>query len=675
MQLLKFVPIKLTLFLVLGIIVGKYANTTITVPFVLTIGSLIILGILFKTKNSKMFIYFGITALVLTFSIGFLAVTWAHPNNKTNYYANYTSEKPQEIHLKIIEVLKPTQFSDRYIATIFKVNATKTSGKILLTVARDTSSSSIKVDDELLVFRTLSQIYAPLNPHEFNYKKYLEGLGIYQQLKVQSTAIIVTKNPTITGFGIAANWRASIISNLKKQHFGSEELAIIQALVLGQRNDITEETYTNYKNAGAIHLLAISGLHIGVLLFLLHLLLKPLEMLPFGKKIKLGLMVSILWSFAFLAGLSASIVRAVTMFSFLAYASYLNRPTNSFNILALSLFFILLWKPTYLFQVGFQMSYAAVFAIICIYPMLQGFWSPKQVFVRKLWQLLSVSVAAQIGVLPISLFYFHQFPSLFFISNLVIVPFLGILLGGGILIIILSLCGILPSFVTEFYDQLIRVMNIIIKWIAQQEAFIFKDIPFDNIQLFLGYFLLIALVLALKKPNSKKIAVVLFSLLAFQLWFMYTTYKTSKEEQLIIVHQSRNSGLLYKKGTTLHLLSNHPKRFEKLVTRYKVVERTKKLVQDSLKNSYWVGARNLYIMDSLAIYPPKETKITYLLLTQSPPINLERLLATIQPEVLIADGSNYERAITRWKETCRKQKLPFHYTGEKGAYYFKLKEE
>ena len=254
-------------------------------------------------------------------------------------------------------------------------------------------------------------------------------------------------------------------------------MGIIQALLLGQRNSISTETYDNYKDAGAVHILAVSGLHIGILLLLLQFLFRPLEILPKGRTIKLVVIVLLLWCFAFLAGLSASVVRAVTMFSFVAYALYLNRPSNTFNILALSMFFILLlFNPMLLFQVGFQMSYAAVFSIVWIYPMLQRFWTPKNSVLQKIWQLLSVSIAAQLGVLPISLFYFHQFPGLFFISNLLIVPFLGLLLGMGILVMVLALLDILPDFLVLWYNRIISLMNSVVEWVAQQEAFIFKNI-------------------------------------------------------------------------------------------------------------------------------------------------------------------------------------------------------
>ncbi len=168
---------------------------------------------------------------------------------------------------------------------------------------------------------------------------------------------------------------------------------------------------------------------------------------------------------------SPSVVRAVTMFSFVAYALFLNRPTSIVNILALSVFAILLIHPMFLFQVGFQMSYAAVFAIVWIYPILMKLWNPRHWFLKKGWQLFSVSLAAQAGVLPISIFYFHQFPGLFFLSNILIVPFLGILLGLGLLVIILSAINMLPNSIAIFYNLLLKTMNDVVQWVGKQEHF------------------------------------------------------------------------------------------------------------------------------------------------------------------------------------------------------------
>tara|TARA_R110002051_G_scaffold181460_1_gene251009 strand:+ start:92733 stop:94772 length:2040 start_codon:yes stop_codon:yes gene_type:complete len=675
MQLLKFVPIKLTLFLVAGILTGYFLNFSILFPFISVLLLLVTLGFLFQIQKRTSSALFGAIALLSTFCIGMFAISLANPKNYKTHYSNFNSNEAQPIHLKVVDVLKANSFSDRYIAETQAIGEQATTGQLLLSIAKDSTTADLQIDEEILVYNSIEAVSSPLNLHQFNYKKYLKDLGVLGQLQIKRADYIKKRNSTKTIYGRAAHIRESIIKSLKTENFGAEELAIMQALLLGQRNDISKDTYSAYKDAGAVHILAVSGLHVGILLLILQFLLQPVTSLAYGQNIKLVLVVLFLWAFAFIAGLSASVVRAVTMFSFLAYALYLNRPSNKFNILALSLFFILLIKPMYLFQVGFQMSYAAVFAILWIYPMLQRFWFPKLFLIRKIWQLMSVSIAAQLGVVPISLFYFHQFPSLFFISNIVIVPCLGIILSGGLLVIILSVGQILPDFVTYLYNEIIQTMNTVVYWVAQQESFVFKAIAFDGAQLVLSYILIFSLVIYLNKPAFKKLMFFLGSIIALQTWSFIQVYTTHKKEQLIVLHQTKYTGILAQKGTALKLWTHHPKNFEATVDAYSMNERIANFSVDSLQNNYQFKGRSLYILDSLAIFPPKETSYDIVVLTQSPNINLDRFIEALKPTLIIADGSNYKTFVQRWQRTCKKRKLPFHYTGEKGAYDMSLSEK
>jgi len=601
-----------------------------------------------------------------------LATALSNPLNLSTHYSKVRNQGLATWQLKITEVLKPTTFSNRYFADIIFLDGKKATGKMLLNQSIDSSPLKYKVDDELVVFANTKTLKPALNPHQFDYAKYMKSMGVTDQITLHADLYFLEKNKTKTLFGVAAEIRNTIISKLKKQNFGEEELSIIQALLLGQRHDISAETYNDYKNAGAVHILAVSGLHIGILLLLLQFLLRPLEHLTHGRKLKLVIIVILLWGFAFVAGLSASIVRAVTMFTFVAYALYLNKPSNTFNILALSMFFILLvFDPKLLFQVGFQMSYAAVFAIVWMYPLLQKFWSPKNSVLKKIWQLLSVSVAAQLGVLPISLFYFHQFPGLFFVSNLLIVPALGAILGLGILVIILALFNMLPPFLVTIYNSLIGWMNSIIGWVAKQEAFVFKDISFDAIQLVLAYILLVSSILFFTRKNFEKALTLGLAIVLFQCYLFFTDYQTEQKEDLLLAHQSKNTVLLKRNGERLYAISHDTLRSARIIRDFTVAERIAYLEKNTVKNAYQLHSKNLYVMDSLNIYPPNKKSVDYLILTQSPRINLNRLIDSVSPKHIIADGSNYTSYIKRWKQTCSQRKIPFHYTGEKGAYYFK----
>lgn len=673
MNLLKFIPIKLTVLLVLGILIGYYSDIGIKLPLLLTLVFLSILGFILVKEKKAIGIFFGIIATFTTIFLGVLIVAMSQPKNANDHYSNILPIQQESWKLKVTEVLKPSSFSQRYFAEVAEYNSFKASGKIILNQPIDSPLQKLRVDDELIVFAPIDEIKPPLNPSQFNYKSYLNKQGIYDQLKLNVNNHMVLENSSRTIKGYAASLRQTIISKLEQANFRDAELGIIQALFLGQRDTISTETYTHYKNAGAVHILAVSGLHIGIILLFLEFMLRPLELLPRGKSLKLVVIVMLLWGFAFLAGLTASVIRAVTMFSFVAYAMYLNRPSNTFNILALSMFFILLvFDPMLLFNVGFQMSYAAVFAIVWVYPILQKFWYPKNWLIRQVWQLLSVSIAAQVGVLPISLYYFHQFPGLFFLSNLLIVPFLGLILGLGIIMIALIVLKIAPKFLIEFYDSLIGFMNAIIKWVAQQEAFIFRNIPFDSIQLVITYCLLISMILIVTKNTFKRTVTFLICLIGFQLWSLYNLYNTNQNEQLILAHQTKYSILAHQKGKQLIVFTTDSSATKNFTTSFQIQERVEKLNYEHIRNSYKFNDQNLVLIDSSSVYDFKPKNVDYLILTQSPKINLERLITHLQPKQILADGSNYYSYVNRWKKTCSNKNLPFHYTGEKGAYIFKI---
>ncbi|MET7030467.1 ComEC/Rec2 family competence protein [Sediminicola luteus] len=662
--------VKLSLFLIFGILLGYFLDTSPGIPLWCTIISFILLAIIYYRTGKSHSVSFGILAACTTLCIGFLAVNLAQPKNHADHYSRSTDSGLHLYHLQIQEVLKSNTFSDNYIASVLEVDHRQSDGMILLSSKPDSLGQRLKPDQQIVFYGSYGEINKPLNPHQFSYKSYLNTLGIYHRIQLEPHLFEIRDQSLSTPYGWTFKIRENIIAQLKKAQIGQEELSIIQALLLGQRTDISEDTYTNYVNAGAIHILAVSGLHIGILLLILQYVLAPLKQLKHGQTIQLLVILAILWSYAFLAGLSASIVRAVSMFSFLAYAMFLNRPTNSFNILALSLFFILLIEPMFLFQVGFQMSYSAVFAILWIYPLLQKLWSPNNLILKKTWQLTSVSIAAQLGVLPIALFYFHQFPGLFFISNLAIIPFLGIILGLGILVIILAVTHTLPSFIAALYNEMISFMNLIVGWVGKQESFIFRNISFDLAQVILGYALLASVLVFFSKRSPKRLFISMALVMCFQSYLIYAKYTGQHKEEIIILHQTRNSVLFHRIGNNLSISTTNNIKAESLQEDYNTAERIETVNHVPLKNAYNIQDQQLYILDSTGMYPPKGYQPDLILVTQSPKLNLIRFIDSIKPKQIIADGSNYRSDVLRWQRTCEQKKVPFHYTGEKGAFYF-----
>ena len=679
MKLLNFTIIKLTLCLIIGILLGYFTSIGL-IPFIYSsIVLFVILSIgLFITKfQYKQSIWFGIIVYLSMISVGGLTIKIHEQSNWKNHYTKYeniNTNSAQLITFRIREVLKPGNYYNKYVIDILKINNAKVSGKSLLNVEKDSLFSKLKVDDILISKTQFKNLIPPLNPHQFNYKDYLKKKHIYHQLFVVNNELLKVKTKDNTIFGLAAKLRNYINSKLNQFHFKTDELAIINALLLGQRQDISKDIYNSYTKAGAIHILAVSGLHVGIILLLLNFVFKPIEYVKHGKVYKTIILVLILWSFAIIAGLSASVVRAVSMFTIVAIAMNLKRPTNVYNTLAISMFFLLLVKPTFLFDVGFQLSYLAVFAIVAIQPMLYNLWQPKLKLFKFLWGFFTVTIAAQFGILPISLFYFHQFPGLFFISNLVIIPFLGTILGLGIIVIALSLLSILPEFLASVYGSIIGSMNTFVGWISNQESFLFKNISFDIEHVLISYLLIFLFINFFKRKTYKSVIYILVAILIIQGFFLFNSYKPNTKA-FVVFHKSRYSIIGIKNKNQLsiyHNLNDSVLSKDKLITNYKIGEHITKIKQDTIPSIYQLNTKKVLIIDSLGVYNIKTFIPDMIVLRNSPKINLKRLIDSLQPKIIISDGSNYKTYQERWVKTCEAKKIPFHQTSKKGAYIYRF---
>jgi competence protein ComEC len=674
MKLLNFAIIKLTICLITGILIGYFFEWPLLWAFYITATLLLFLflSLIIAKKQFLKTMWFGLFAFTTMIFIGILTINVHDHKNFSNHYTHAISDNNplKTITFRVKEVLKSNIYYDKYIVDILKIDDLDVKGNTLIHIKKDSIQNLLKVDDVFITKTTFETINPSVNPNQFDYKKFLEKKYIYHYLFVNEQSLLKVESNKHTLRGWADAIRNQINSKLKKQPFAPDELAIINALLLGQRQDISEEVYSNYTNSGTIHILAVSGLHVGIILLILSFVLKPLEQFKHGKLVKTMLLIFMLWGFAIIAGLSASVSRAVTMFSIVTFAMNLKRPTSIFNTLAISMFILLLVKPMFLFDVGFQLSYLAVFSIVIIDPLLYNLWKPKNKIIDFYWHTLTVTVSAQLGVLPISLYYFHQLPGLFFISNIVIIPALGIILGFGILVIFLALLNMLPVFMAKTYGWIISLMNRFVGWISHQEQFLFKDIAFSLLYVFAFYFLIATLVNFWKAKNYKSFRLLLIGILIIQCAIIFTKYSSTKN-QFIIFHKSRFTLVGNVMADTIKVNTDFDSLTfskDKIITSFAVGNHINSIKKDTLKPFYVLNNKTLLVIDSLGIYNIKSFKPDYVLLRQSPKINLNRLIDSIKPKYIIADGSNYKSYIEHWESTCRKRKLPFHQTSEKGAF-------
>lgn len=669
-RLLNYLPLHFVVLGILGICFQFFTklwnfNSKETL---FLLGFLTILVYVIKNRVLSTLITF-----LLFFFIGVSSVYINDHRNYDSFYEHHLEENSTLI-LQIHSVLKSGNYYHKYEAKIIKVDDNKTTGTILLNIKKDSTSVPLKVDNQLLLKPVLKELIPPLNPNQFNYKSYLAKKGIHHELFLEKGQFLKLNSKKSTLLGLSAKFRNQIQESLNKYNFKKNELSVISALLLGQRQDISKELIKDYQRAGAVHILAVSGLHVGVILLILAFIFKPLERLKHGKFLKTIIIVLLLWMFAFVAGLSASVVRAVTMFTFLAVGmSFRRKNVVEFSFIS-SMFFLLLIKPMFLFDVGFQLSYLAVFGILWTQPKMYNIWKPRFKIFDFFWQLVTVSIAAQIGILPLSIYYFQQFPGLFLASNLVIIPFLGAILIGGVLVIILSLLNILPQFLADFYGMIISWMNAFISWVSHQEEFLFKEISI-SFQLMLCWYVVIFLgVYFLLHKTSIKLICFFISIALLQSVFLLESNKNKSKEEIIVFHKSRFSLIGKRIGEQLLLQHNIDSlRFfrENSIKPYSIAESITEIKETNFKNFISFSNKDILLIDSLGVYQISGLNAPIVILQSSPKINITRLIKKIAPSQIIADGSNYKSDVIRWKNICVRNHVPFHYTGVKGAYVLK----
>ncbi len=674
MKFINFAIVKFAIFLALGIVAAYLFPFAVSIFSLLPIllVALISLYLYYKNRITENLIFAVITYTTF-FVIGFSGYQNCLPNFRKDHFSNFSSEENQLIQLKISEQLKGDSYNDTYIAEVFQINSNKVKGKILLTIKQDSALASIKPDEVLLLSSEIKPINAPLNPHQFNYQKYMASLSVYGQTTINGRNILIQKPGIATIKGTAQKFRNFLLAKLEKSPLKPRERGIIMALILGEKRGIDKELYSDYAAAGAVHILAVSGLHVGILLFLLTWLTKPLTYLKRGNLITGIIIVLSLWVFAFITGLSPSVTRAVTMFSFLAFAQVLNRPTNNINTLFLSFLTLLIINPNWLFQVGFQLSYIAVFFILWLQPMLSKIIvRPKYSLFRKGWSIITVTIAAQIGVLPLTLYYFHQFPGLFLLTNIVVLPAIAGLMYGGILIVFLAATNLLPEWLAGIYNFFVEQLNNFVHWVAIQDKFLFQGIHFTGLQLMGAYLLLISILVLWKNFEFKRIIISLFATAIFTSTFIWDKMNTSTN-QLVIFNKTRETIIGYKKNSEFTLFRNDSianSSLDNLVKSYSTAENCKLISTEKIPTIFKFNGKTVLLLDSIGAYTAVEN-LDYLVITQTPKINFERILDSLKPQFVIADASNYKSSIAKWKAMCEHKKIPFHYTAEMGAYVFK----
>jgi len=329
--------------------------------------------------------------------------------------------------------------------------------------------------------------------------------------------------------------------------------------------------------------------------------------------------------------------------------------------------------PFLLYQVGFQLSYAAVFFILLLYPHIVALWVPKQLVLRKIWQLCCVSVSAQLGVMPLSLYYFHEFPTFFLISNLFLVPMIGALLSFGFVLCSFQLFIQVPNWLFDILNAWVIKINDFALAISNIEAAVIESIYLSKgqvVALFVGI-LACQITISHYKKHTLKMLCCCWCIFLLCTWLSITN---RPKEELLVLNSFGQSIISYKNNSNLTVFSDSSLANVFAYKDYKTAKGIKGLKTSLLPRYFKFNNTGILILDKDATLPIDCLKTNVLILTDNANINLDRWLASLKPRLVICDGSNYKNVIDRWQKSASKYGIPFYNTAVTGAYNFKINE-
>lgn len=495
MHLLKNNPcIKLLIIIAIGIIIAKFGPGNYLIYYIISaLFLLLILELTLLKGNDRETILSNLLILIL------FSISYVNANSvKGDRYPIFTT--PLKFTGEITDI--PQEKNHSYKAILHIINSESeslTNQKVIAYFEKIDRFKNLEPGDYITGSSYFKKINNINDPYGFNYREFLENKETYYSTYLSSQKTYTQK--VESGFNLLKikKIRKHLISQLKQNIDNDMVFQIVSALTLGYRNELKPETQTYFTSAGVMHVLAVSGLHVGMILLFLNFVLSSLKKIRFGKYIYSLLILTGIWGYAYLTGFSPSVQRASFMFTFIIIGKNIHRSLSVYNSIAASAFFLLIFHPGLLFNVGFQLSYMAVISIVFFYPLFRKLLSSKNKLLKWGEDLLCISVAAQIGTFPIAIYYFHQFPTYFWISNFVVIPAAYLIIGATFLFFLFSSISGIASFFSIILTFITKATVYMLIQIGKLPFALIEGLSISTIQLILLLSLIFFIMLFIKK--------------------------------------------------------------------------------------------------------------------------------------------------------------------------------
>ena len=670
---------RLLLALICGIVfqvVAGFNFSIFTITF--SLGIVLIMSDFLYGKDFRFHWFFGLGTSLLLFSLGLFLTQKADENTQFRYL-----DKQHTYLAKIISA--PTEKARSMLCELRLISNLddnkELTNTVLAYIAKDSLSLSLQAGERILVNAAFVKPHAFGNPYEFDYPRYLKHKGIAATSYVSAENWRkIDETPPFSIVNIAMQCREKLLSIYKELGISGDEYGVLAALTLGYREELSRDLEASYAAAGVTHVLSVSGLHVAVIFIVLDFLLGFMNRKRSTQIAKAFIIIVLLWFYSFMTGLPPSVVRSALMLSLIVFSKVLNSRSQTYNVVFVSAFFMLIYDPYYLFDVGFQLSYMAVLGIVYFQPKFLDLFKTENKFIKPVWSLLTVSLAAQLVTTPISLYYFHNFPNYFWASNMVIVP-----MSSGIIYLAFGLffCYQIPylnEFAATILTWTLRATNEIIIFIHHLPYSLTTGVWFELWQL-AAICLAIALftIAAVYRHGKTLIAALILTTVLFGA-NLYSKYQAATAgNKLIVAAMQDGYGVSFVSGTTFCQFTDNIPETTRAMSSYFMKHRIDEpmLPDNNAAISYdddgfvSFGEKHFFIL-SKNIFEKKTTdqilELDYLILTNNLRISMAELTKFVAPKHVIIDSSYKKWATDKIKNDCAELGVSCHAIGENGAF-------
>ncbi len=615
-----------------------------------------------------------------------LLITWQKDIRNSNAWMGRYYQQQDYLVIRIDESLQQKEKSWKVNGQVEKIiqkdSSINCKGKLLLYFSKDSISSQLKYGDRIIVHKSLQEIKNSGNPGAFNYQQYAAMQLVFHQLYLKPNDWVKLEGENVNQFKqFIINARNKILSILRKNlPPNKDELGIAEALLIGYTSDLDRDLVKAYSNTGVVHIIAISGMHLGLIYILLGWIFCRIPGIKKSKILQLVFMLTSLWLFAILTGAAASVIRSAVMFTFIAIGKTVSKKSSIFNSMAASAFVMLCYNPYFLWDLGFQLSYLAVIGIIIFQATFYDWIYFKNKVANEVWKMMAISLAAQVFTFPICIYYFHQFPNYFLITNIIAVPLSSAILFMEIGLVALSWIPWLSEWLGKLVGGMLWLMNQTILWVSELPFSVWEKIPATLVSTALLYLIVFCLCSWLMKKSKIAFRLFLFSLLAFTLLQSYGEWKIKNQQKVIVYNIPQHQAIDFINGNQFKFLGDSEILGDKALQNFHIqparvaLQLTKPLDTFSIYHFppmfYQIGSQKIVVLDRPMQLDALLSKIDVdmIILSKNAKIVISQLDSVFNCKQYVFDASNSLWKIGQWQKECEELHLRSYSIPDKGAF-------